>query len=153
MKILISSCVTGGNVRWNGANKKRHDILEWALENDIELIPICPEDELFGTPRQPIRLVQIEDKICAQMNRRDVAMDLKKKCKEILDRYPDAIGFIGIAKSPTCGMSVGVKNLGGFVKGAMHHVSFFPTTECNHMNNDYNKNTFLNRVKRYLQNA
>ena len=150
MKVLISACIMGKNVRWNGANKTRLDIVEWASKNNVELVPVCPEDQLFGTPRAPIRLVQIEDKVCAQMKGDDVSGVLDRKCKEICNDNKDAIGFIGISKSPTCGMSVGVKNLGGFVKGAMHKAATFPTTECNHLGSDYNKDRFLKKMMEHL---
>lgn len=136
----------GDNVRWNGANKKKLDLITWAAKNEIELIPVCPENELFGTPRAPIRLVQIQDKVCAQMKGKDVINELEGMCNQIWLENKDAIGFIGIAGSPTCGKSVGVKNLGGFVKGSMHKASNFPTTECNHISNDYNKSRFLKKL-------
>ena len=48
---------------WNGANKECDLITRWANELGLEIVPICPEDDLFGTPRGPIRLIQIGEKI------------------------------------------------------------------------------------------
>lgn len=148
MKILISSCLMGNSVRWNGAQKVNEKLLSWCSENDIELTPVCPEDELYGTPRSPIRLIQIEDKTCAMMNNDDIIDELDKKCAEIYARHPDAVGFIGISKSPTCGISVGVKNLGKTIKGSMHKVSNVPTTEASHIKHENAKRIFLKRIQK-----
>ena len=146
MKVLISACVMGKKVRWNGADKLQQDIIEWAKLNDIELIPICPEHELLGTPRSKIRLIQIADEVRAITKTRDIRELLDAKCKEIVDRHPDAVGFIGIANSPSCGISVGVKNLGKVIKGSMHkHVSF-PSTESNALKHASNRDVFIRRL-------
>ena len=82
----------------------------------------------------------------------DIYDDLIDKCEEIIARYPDAVGFIGIARSPSCGLSVGVKNLGKVIKGPMHIKSKFPTTEISSMNTERNRDMFLLRVKKYIAN-
>lgn len=150
MKVLISACVYGENVRWNGTNKASDVIHSWAEDNGITLVPVCPENELFGTPRKPIRLEQVGDKgIIGWMGKKDVYRLLMDKAFEITSRYPDAVGFIGIAGSPSCGVSVGVKNLGSTIKAPMHLQSLFPTTEINSMRTASNRSVFLERVKNY----
>ena len=149
MKILISSCLLGEKVRWNGAQKLNSDLISWCKENDIELIPVCPEDELFGTPRSPINLVQIEDKIESFMGAKKVTNELKEKSMEIFDRNPDAVGFIGMFGSPSCGISIGVKKAGKFSKGMMHKVSKVPTDDSRQMKNPNRRDIFLERVKKY----
>lgn len=146
MKILVSSCVMGNNVRWNGSNKKATDLIQWALENNITLVPVCPEDLLFGTPRRPIRLIYENDKMIAEMGNQDVLPVLNDKCKEIYDCHSDAAGFIGIARSPNCGINVGVKNLGRTTKGSMHKTTSIPTVEYNQIRSDKGKQEFLRRV-------
>ena len=79
MKVLISSCVLGNEVRWNKQGKLNSEVIEWAEQNDIELIPVCPEDELLGTPRDKIRLIQIEEKTCAHYKNRDIMEELRSK--------------------------------------------------------------------------
>ena len=148
MKILISSCLLGNAVRWNGAQKLNEKLLSWCGENGIELIPVCPENELYGTPRSPIRLTQIEDKTCAMMNGKDILDELDKKCSEIYDRHPDADGFIGISRSPSCGINVGVKGLGRTIKGSMHKVSKIPTTETSQIKHENAKRIFLKRIEK-----
>ena len=149
MKILISSCLAGEKVRWNGAQKLNEDLISWCRENGIELIPVCPEDELFGTPRSTINLVQIEDKTESVMGSEIITEVLREKSIEIFERNPEAVGFIGMFGSPSCGISVGVKKAGKFSKGMMHKVSKVPTDDSRQMKNPSRRDIFLERVKKY----
>ena len=152
MKILISSCVLGNSVRWNGSHKHFPDIKRWASENGFELIAICPEHELFGTPRQPIRLHKIAEQTVAMMKNNNVYPELVSKCREILARYPDVVGYIGIANSPSCGLSVGVKGAGSTMKAPMHYYASFPTTEINSMKKEASRNEFKLRILKWVKN-
>ena len=149
MKILISACVYGQDVRWNGSNRRHQEIHEWAETNGFELVPICPEHELFGTPRSTIRLRSVGDDIKAFAGKQEVYKQLKDKCEEIEQRHDEVVGFIGIARSPTCGLSVGVKDLGRTIKAPMHQVGDFPSTEISSMNTDKNRQHFLERITKY----
>ena len=131
MKVLISACVFGRDVRWNGNNKLNTDIKEWAHKMGLELIPVCPEHELFGTPRRPIRLEDYDGETRAIMGREDVTEKLRSRAELIRRRHKDVVGFIGIAKSPTCSQSAGVRKVGRSVKAPMHEGAPFPTTEIN----------------------
>ena len=74
MKVLISACVLGQEVRWNGTERK-HDFVEsWAKENNIDLVPICPENRLLGTPRRPIRMIQIGELVEAWAGKEEVGL-------------------------------------------------------------------------------
>ena len=149
MKILISACVFGKNVRWNGTNRTSKEIKEWAADNNFELVPVCPEHELFGTPRASIRLRQKDDEVLAIMGNQNVYIRLNEKCKEISERFDDVVGFIGISNSPSCGLSVGVKDRGSTMKAPMHQALDCPTTEISSMKSEKNQEIFLRRVKKY----
>ena len=150
-KILISACVFGEQVRWNGTDRTDEDIKKWAVKNNFLLVPICPEHELFGTPRRPIRLMQREEDVLAIMGQEEVYEDLINKTKEIAEKHKDAVGFIGISNSPSCGLSVGVKGRGGTVKAPMHQSLSCPTTEISSMRSEQNRELFLRRVKKYIR--
>ncbi len=149
LKVLISACVVGKDVRWNGTNKLDDQIAKWAKKSGIDLVPVCPEHQLLGTPRPPIRLQQIEGRIAAVVNGLDIFDDLKETCKVIQNEHPEALGFIGIEKSPTCGVSVGVRSLGRTTKGAFHLDAPFPTTTINQMRSEKNRDMFLRRIQKY----
>jgi len=149
VKILISSCVFGKSVRWNGTNRLDEGIKQWAEQNNIELIPVCPENELFGTPRKSIRLRQKDDEVLAIMGQENVYDVLQEKCAEISERFNDVAGFIGIANSPSCGLSVGVKDRGSTMKAVMHQNLQCPTTEISSMKSKKNQDAFLERLRKY----
>ena len=111
MKVLVSSCLLGNQVRWNKQGKLNSQVIEWAKKNNIQLIPVCPEDELLGTPRDKIRLIQIEEKTCAHYRNRDIIKEIKNKCKEIINRHPDAVGFIVFMVHPLAELVLGLKTL------------------------------------------
>ena len=150
MKILISACVFGRDVRWNGKNKANSEIKEWAHKLRLELVPVCPEHELFGTPRRPIRLEDYEGETRAIMGREDVTDKLKAKAHEIRRRHKDVVGFIGIAKSPTCSQSAGVRKVGRSIKAPMHAGAPFPTTEINSLRTARARTEFLDRIVKYI---
>ena len=149
MKILISSCVYGNDVRWNRTNRRHQEIHEWAEANGFELVPVCPEDELFGTPRSTIRLRAVDGEIKAFAGKKEIYSQLQEKSQEIASRYRNVVGFIGISRSPTCGLSAGVKDLGRTIKAPMHQSLDCPTTEISSMNTEGNRQIFLERVRKY----
>ena len=147
-KILVSKCLLGKKVRWNGAQKFDSSLLDWLTSNDFEIVPICPEHDLFGTPRAPIKLIYT-DRIRAIQSSMDISSLLESRCKEIVDANPDVVGFIGVYGSPSCGVSVGVKNLGSVIKGYMHKFGSFPTTESSQLRSEKNRDIFLKRIEKF----
>jgi uncharacterized protein YbbK (DUF523 family) len=150
VKILISACVYGQDVRWNATNRRDQEIQHWAESNGFELVPVCPENELFGTPRKAIRLRAIDGEIKGFAGKDEVYGKLKDKCKEISNRHNDIVGFIGIANSPSCGLSAGVKDLGSTIKAPMHQALDCPTTEISSMRSEKNRDLFLKRIMKNL---
>jgi uncharacterized protein YbbK (DUF523 family) len=149
IKILISSCVLGKEVKWNTTARHYPVLQEWAQDNDIELVPVCPENELFGTPRQNIRLIQVGSKVEARMGKEEVYKRMIAKSRELFNRHPDARGFIGLANSPSCGVSAGVKNRGSTMKGTMHLASPVPSCEANQLKTEEGRQRFLDRVLKH----
>jgi uncharacterized protein YbbK (DUF523 family) len=113
-------------------------------------VPVCPENELFGTPRKAIRLRAIDGEIKGFAGKDEVYGKLKDKCKEISNRHNDIVGFIGIANSPSCGLSAGVKDLGSTIKAPMHQALDCPTTEISSMRSEKNRDLFLKRIMKNL---
>ncbi|MHC4709115.1 MAG: 2-thiouracil desulfurase family protein, partial [Planctomycetota bacterium] len=63
LRVGISSCLLGEEVRWDGGHK-RDRFLTDVLAPYAEWVPVCPEVELgMGTPREPVRLVRREGEI------------------------------------------------------------------------------------------
>lgn len=56
LRLGISACLLGHEVRYNGAHK-RDDFLVHTLGTYVEWYPLCPEVEIgLGVPRETIRL-------------------------------------------------------------------------------------------------
>ena len=149
IKILISACVLGHDTRWNATSRHHEFVEQWAAENSIQLIPVCPESRLLGTPRKPIKMIQIGEKVQALCGERDVYESLEEISKTALSEHPSACGFIGLANSPTCGMSAGVKKRGSTIRGAFQRIAHVPTCEVNQLKNEKGRESFLNRIRRY----
>lgn len=54
--ILVSACLIGHDVKYNGANNKNQKLIQWIEENEV--VPVCPE-VLGGLsiPREPAEIV------------------------------------------------------------------------------------------------
>lgn len=58
IKIGVSSCLLGEQVRFDGGHK-RSDFLVETLGRFVEFVPVCPELEIgLGVPRETLRLVR-----------------------------------------------------------------------------------------------
>ena len=59
LRIGVSACLLGEEVRYNGGHK-RDPFLTDMLGQYVEWVPVCPEVEIgLGTPRPAMRLVRI----------------------------------------------------------------------------------------------
>src|SRR5438093_8568967 len=57
VRVGISQCLLGENVRYDGGHKLDRMLVE-TLGRSVEWVPVCPEVEVgLGTPRDPMRLV------------------------------------------------------------------------------------------------
>jgi len=57
IKIGVSACLLGENVRWNGGHARSRFVTD-ILAQFVEFVPVCPEVEAgFPTPRETFRLV------------------------------------------------------------------------------------------------
>jgi len=63
IKIGVSSCLLGHNVRFDGGHK-RHSYIESTLGQYFSFVPFCPETEIgLGIPRAPIRLQMTDNEV------------------------------------------------------------------------------------------
>jgi uncharacterized protein YbgA (DUF1722 family)/uncharacterized protein YbbK (DUF523 family) len=108
VRIGISSCLLGEQVRYDG-NHKRNDCLVETWGRYLQLVPVCPEVGIgLGVPRPPIRLVGnrlhphavgVED---ASL---DVTVRLEDYAAERARALNDLNGYIFKSKSPSCGLA------------------------------------------------
>jgi uncharacterized protein YbbK (DUF523 family) len=105
VKIAVSKCLLGYECRYDGKSKKDDNIL--SLANRYRLIPFCPEEEAYGTPRDTIRVEYKNNqlRVVKNIDNTDVTdtlmAEIKKVAKMIEDESIDIV--ILKSKSPSCG--------------------------------------------------
>ncbi len=103
-KIAISACLLGNNCRYNAEIKK--DILLMDLLKEEHLIPFCPEDFCYGTPRPSMDLIETKQgiKAISNLTSADLSQPIIAYAKSFFHMHPDIDLFIGKDRSPSCGV-------------------------------------------------
>lgn len=108
LRIGVSSCLLGENVRWDGGHK-RDRFLTDELGPFVEWVPVCPEVEVgLGTPRPTLRLVRRGDDVRmvepkSGLDHTDAMRAWARRRVRDLDRE-DLSGYVLKKDSPSCGM-------------------------------------------------
>jgi len=55
--IVISACLVGENCKYNGGNNECLHILDFFNKNKDECILVCPERDVFSTPRPTVEII------------------------------------------------------------------------------------------------
>ena len=89
--IIVSACLVGAPVRYDGQTKKNNDVLR--LLDYYDVIPVCPEtDGGLKTPRAP-----------SELNEERRAINIKGS--DVTDFYNRGISLtLEIVRSPSCGV-------------------------------------------------
>ena len=99
MKIAISACLCGKNVRYDGSNKKDERLLK--LLEGHELIMICPELEAgFPIPHEPLE-IRLGKVFTSSLN--DVTDRLLQGSHRCLEQIKGCDLVMLKQKSPSCG--------------------------------------------------
>ena len=106
IKVGISSCLLGNNVRHDGGHKQSKYCV-YVLSQYFDFKALCPEVAIgLGVPRKAIRLIRDEDRIRVVAS--DGSFDISDKLAEYGEQTSPLLselsGYIFCAKSPTCGM-------------------------------------------------
>ncbi len=107
IKVGVSSCLMGEKVRFDSGHKKNAYIND-ILSDYFEFSGFCPEVDIgLGTPRETIRLVQIDDEVRC-VGTKTPELDVTEKLKASADNqkhwHQDLCGYILKKSSPSCGM-------------------------------------------------
>jgi uncharacterized protein YbbK (DUF523 family) len=103
-KAIVSACLLGEMVRYDGQTKINNAILD-AL-SEYEIIPFCPEDPVMGTPRERISVVEVGGvhKVIVDTTKVEVTTALKLQTEMMMAAYSDADIIVLKSKSPSCGL-------------------------------------------------
>jgi uncharacterized protein YbbK (DUF523 family)/uncharacterized protein YbgA (DUF1722 family) len=108
IRIGISSCLLGEEVRWDGGHKRNRFIAE-TLGKCFEWVPVCPELEVgMGIPREPVRLTgRVEaPKMVGAKSGEDWTSKMTEYSRNRIRRLEemDLCGYLLKSDSPSCGM-------------------------------------------------
>lgn len=108
IRIGISTCLLGQNVRFDGGHKRQRFITD-VLDEYFSWVPVCPEIEVgMGVPRESVRLVRDgkDVRMVAPKSGRDWTHDMCQYNAKRLEalRQQRLRGYILKKDSPTCGM-------------------------------------------------
>jgi uncharacterized protein YbgA (DUF1722 family)/uncharacterized protein YbbK (DUF523 family) len=108
IRIGISQCLLGDNVRYDGGHKRDAFVNE-TLAEFVRFVPACPEVEIgLGVPRETIHLVRQGGAIRLRGTRSDAdhTAAMKKFAREKVAqlRGLDLAGYIFKKDSPSCGL-------------------------------------------------
>ncbi|WP_291323046.1 DUF523 and DUF1722 domain-containing protein [Desulfonatronospira sp.] len=108
MKIGISTCLLGENVRYDGGHKLDRYLRD-LLGKYVSYVPVCPETESgMSTPREALRLVGDVDnpRLVTQKSGEDYTEMMQNWASRRLDELEQErlCGFIFKSKSPSSGM-------------------------------------------------
>ena len=121
IKIGISSCLMGENVRFDSGHKKNAYVTD-ILNDYFEFTPFCPEVSIgLGIPRETIRLINLDDEIrCVgtKTDDLDVTEQLYQSAEDQKGWHGQLSGYILKKDSPSCGMER-VKLYNGYEKKGM----------------------------------
>ena len=108
IRIGISSCRLGDEVRFDGGHKRAASLLA-AFAPDVEWVRVCPEVELgLGVPREPVQLVSTArgTRMMAVQTRIDHTHAMHEYAARRVTQLAAAnlSGYVLKAKSPSCGL-------------------------------------------------
>ena len=103
-KIALSACLLGRHCRYDG--RENHDKTLLKKLEGHTLIPFCPEDFCYGTPRPTMDLVETKQGVRALSNLTgaDLSAPIIAYAEAFFDTHPDVDLFIGKDRSPSCGV-------------------------------------------------
>jgi uncharacterized protein YbgA (DUF1722 family)/uncharacterized protein YbbK (DUF523 family) len=163
IKIGISSCLLGENVRYNGGHKLDR-FLRDTLGKYVEYVPVCPEAECgLGIPREPMRLVGDPEspRLLTRTTKIDHTARMKrwsaKRLREL--EKEDLRGFIFKSRSPSSGMT-GVKvydetgtrirkGSGLFARAFMDRFPILPVEDDGRLHDAGLRENFIERIFTY----
>ncbi len=165
VRIGVSSCLLGEQVRFDGGHKKDHFLVR-ELGQHVEWVSVCPELEVgMGIPREAVRLIRLATnddshglRMVGNKSGRDWTEDMLEFAKGRVKQLSrlDLSGYVLKSKSPSCGMErVSVYSAKGmptkegrglFASVLMESLPFLPVEEEGRLNDPRLRENFIERV-------
>jgi uncharacterized protein YbgA (DUF1722 family)/uncharacterized protein YbbK (DUF523 family) len=107
VRIAVSGCLNGLKCRYDGKSKK-DDFISEILPKFVETVSFCPEDRAFGTPRESMRIVEIDGsrRVIGNKSKKDFTDELNRESQKLANSFIESgiSGIIFKSKSPSCGL-------------------------------------------------
>jgi uncharacterized protein YbgA (DUF1722 family)/uncharacterized protein YbbK (DUF523 family) len=160
MRIGVSRCLLGEEVRYDGGHKRDYFLVE-VLGRYVEWVPVCPELEAgFGVPREAMRLVgdPRHPRLMTVNSARDRTAEMARFSDERVRELEalDLSGFVFKKDSPSCGVErVRVFNrqgapsrsgVGLFARAFMDRFPLIPVEEEGRLCDPVLREHFIERV-------
>lgn len=167
IRILISSCILGNEVRFDGQHKLSRYLRD-TLGTYVEYVAVCPEVEVgLGIPRETLRLVEGEG---GEDDIRLVTTRSGKEHTRTMRAYAtdkagelarlDLHGAIVQKGSPSCGMervkvypgaggAARKRGVGLFTEALRQRLPYLPVEEDGRMNDPALRENFIERIFAY----
>lgn len=102
MKVIVSACLLGDNVKYNGENNYQEELVSFL--KDYEVIKICPE--VMGGLKIPRSSAEIRNEKVITYDNQDVTNEFSKGALKVLELAKRENVKVAILKknSPSCGM-------------------------------------------------
>ena len=152
IKLGISSCLLGENVRYDGRHKLDH-YLKDKLGKIADWVSVCPEVECgLGIPREAMRLIGGPESprlvtINSNVDHTDRMIKwLGKRLREL--EKEGLAGFVFKSNSPSCGLNnvLAEKGIGIFAKEFTRHFKLMPVEDNDRLQDDKIRENFINRI-------
>ncbi len=160
LKIGISECLLGAEVRYDGGHKRNSFVVD-LLGEVFAFVPVCPEVEAgMGVPREPVRLQALGGQTGM------VGTESGTDHTESMSRFiagkmavlaeADLSGFILKSGSPSCGIEVAVEGSAGpeaglFARALNERLPQLPKIEETGLNDAETRQNFVERVFAYAR--
>ena len=102
--IAISACLLGEKCRYDATDNKNEILVEQLQRHT--LIPFCPEDYAFGSPRPTMDLLRTVqgDKAISNKTGQDISLPITGYAEAFFNKHTQIDLFIGKDRSPSCGV-------------------------------------------------
>jgi uncharacterized protein YbbK (DUF523 family)/uncharacterized protein YbgA (DUF1722 family) len=109
VRVGISACLLGREVRWDGGHR-RDPLIARLFGSFVEWVPVCPEVELgLGVPREPIELSgsAVHPRLLGTRSGRDLTGAMDRFARRRVDELArfDLAGYVSKSESPSCGLA------------------------------------------------
>lgn len=160
IKIGVSACVVGENVRFDGSHA-RDSYLTETLAKYVEFVPLCPELACgMGLPREKVRQVDCagDIRLIGRDSGEDWSDRMLKWCERVLPGLEEEglNGFVFKSRSPSCALQRGkivsttkspaTRGAGFFSSKVMDMFPLLPVEASDRLHNPIIRENFIRRV-------